>query len=309
MNPAVTVIVTVYNRTRYLRQALESVLAQTHRSFEIIVTADSDNAEIRAICDSFGRPEIRYRRNPTTLGVALNLRAALAEARGTFVAVLNDDDLWEPEFLARLVAPLEQDANRVLAFSDHWVISENGEIDEGQTERTSRYYKRDVLPEGEIANFQEFALVTNGVPLAMASLFRRDAVALDLIVKEVSGAYDYWIACLLAASDKAAYYVPARLTRYRVHEAMETARLAPDKQENLVYIYRTLRERDLFPGRKALVTKFYGQVLRNVGKDHLTFGQSGKAREYFRRSFAVYRDVRTAVWWLLSFLPRAWRPA
>ena len=305
MIPAVTVIVTVYNRTQYLRQAIESVFAQTFRAFEIIVTADSANDEIKAICESFARPEIRYRRNATTLGVALNLRAAMAEAQGKYIAVLNDDDAWEPLFLEKLTAPLDQDANRVLAFGDHWVISETGEIDQAQTERTTRYYGRDALPEGEVAGFQEFALVKNGVPLAMGSLFRKDAIDLDLIVKEVSGAYDYWIACLLAASGKAAYYVPARLTRYRVHGAMETKRQSPDKQANLVYIYRTLRDRRSFPARQALVNKFYGQVLRNVGKDHLKFGHADKAREYFRQSFAAHRDLKTAVWWLLSFLPRS----
>ena len=304
MIPAVTVIVTVYNRTQYLREALESVFAQTFRSFEIIVTADSANDEIQAICESFQRPEMRYRRNPVTLGVALNLRAAMAEARGKYIAVLNDDDAWEPEFLGKLVAPLEQDSNRVLAFCDHWMMSGDGKVDAAQSDRVSRHYERAVLPEGEVAHFQTFALVKKGVPLAMGALFRKDAVDLDLIVTEVSGAYDYWIACLLAASGKAAYYVPARLTRYRVHEAMETARLAPDKQENLVYIYRTILERNLFPTRTAQVTKFLSQVLRNLGKDHLQFGHRDKARQYFRQSLAAYRNIKTAVWWVLSYLPR-----
>lgn len=304
MIPAVSVIVTVYNRTRYLRQALASVFEQTLRSYEIIVTADSDNEEIREICESFGRPEIRYRRNPVTLGVALNLRAAMTEARGKYIAVLNDDDVWTPGFLGKLVAPLEQDANRVLAFCDHWMMSGDGTINAAQTDEVSRYYARADLPEGEVANLAAFALEKKGVPLAMGALFRKDAVDLDLIVKEVSGAYDFWIACLLAASGQAAYYVPERLTKYRVHEAMETARLSPDKQDNLVYIYRTILKRNLFPGKTAPVTKSLGQVLRNVGKDHLQFGQNRKAREYFRQSFAVRRDVKTAVWWLLSFLPR-----
>ncbi len=303
MIPTATVIVTVYNRTQYLRPALQSVLAQTFRSFEVIVTADSANDEIKAICESFQRPEIRYRRNPVTLGVALNLRAAMAEARGKYIAVLNDDDMWEPEFLERLVTPLEEGPDRVLAFCDHWMMSGDGQIDAAQTDEVSRYYHRADLPRGEVADFQTFALVQKGVPLAMGALFRRDAVDLDLIVTEVSGAYDYWIACLLAASGKAAYYVPTRLTKYRVHEAMETARLAPDKQENLVYIYRTLLERDLFPSLRARVTEFYSQVLRMVGKDQLHFGFRNKAREYFRQSFAVHRNTKTAVWWALSYLP------
>ena len=304
MIPAVTVIVTVYNRTQYLREAIQSVFDQTFHSFEIIVTADSANDEIKAICESFQRPEMRYRRNPTTLGVALNLRAAMIEAQGKYIAVLNDDDKWEPAFLEKLVAPLEQDANRVLAFCDHWMMSGDGTVDAAQTDRVSRHYQRSALPEGEVRDFQTFALVKKGVPLAMGALFRKDAVDLDLIVTGVSGAYDYWIACLLAASGKAAFYVPARLTKYRVHPAMETARLAPDKQENLVYIYRTLLERNLFPTRTAQITRFLSQGLRNLGKDHLLFGQKAKARGYFRQSLAAHRDVKTAVWWLLSYLPR-----
>ena len=309
MIPAVTVILTVYTRTEYLRQAIESVFEQTYRSFEIIVAADSDNEEIKAICDSFQRPEIHYRRNPGTLGVALSLRGAMSVAQGQFIAILNDDDLWEPEFLARLVAPLEQDPKRVLAFCDHWVIAENGELDVAQADRSSRYYHRADLPEGKVADFEEFALVKKGVPFAMGALFRRDAIDLDLMVTEVSGAYDFWMTCLLAGSGNPAYYVPLRLTRYRVHSAMETVRAAPDKKENLVYIYRRLLELNLFPTLTAQVKKFYIQALRQVGKDHLEFGQHRKAREYFRQSLKDSRDTRTAVWWALSYLPQSWRTA
>ena len=89
MNPKATVIVTVFRRTQFLRQALMSALHQTFRSLEIIVTDDSSSSEIKAICDSFHDSRIRYRANTATLGVALNLRTAMKEAGGKYIAILN----------------------------------------------------------------------------------------------------------------------------------------------------------------------------------------------------------------------------
>src|ERR1700737_2804237 len=80
--PLVSVVVTVYDRVQFLRNALQGVLEQTFRSFEIIVTDDSNNSELKSICDSFQQREIHYRFNSSPLGVALNLRAAISETRG-----------------------------------------------------------------------------------------------------------------------------------------------------------------------------------------------------------------------------------
>src|SRR4051812_23389763 len=93
-SPKVSVIVTVFRRTRYLREALHSALAQAIADIEIIVTDDSASADIEAICASMADDRVRYRSNRPTLGVVLNVQAALREARGEYVAILNDDDVW-----------------------------------------------------------------------------------------------------------------------------------------------------------------------------------------------------------------------
>ncbi len=100
----VSVLIPSYERPRYLREALASVLAQTHRRLEIIV---HDNASP----DRPGRHRRRLRRSAhraapqqaTNLGVAANLAAGLARCTGKYVAILGDDDLWHPEFVAALV--------------------------------------------------------------------------------------------------------------------------------------------------------------------------------------------------------------
>ena len=305
--PTVTVIVTVFHRTQFLREALASALHQTFQDFEIIVTDDSSSAAVHAIADSFGSDKIRYRANAKTLGVALNLRAAVAQARGTYIAVLNDDDSWEPSFLERLMAPLEEDSRRVLAFSDHWLVDGGGEIQFPETDANSRNFGRAALTAGEVPDLTDLVLIHNGVPLAMAAIFRVDAIDWARVVSEVSGAYDYWISFLLAASGGKAWYVPQRLTRYRVHAAMETGRRAPDKQEHLVYIYRTLLDTGAFPHRAALLRQRLAAALYAVGKDNLLFDHARAARSYLRRSLGVDFKPRTLAFLCLSCCPTVLR--
>jgi glycosyltransferase involved in cell wall biosynthesis len=307
--PMVTVIATVYNRLLYLRHALQSAINQTFRSVEIIVTDDSCSDAIRSIVNSFNSPLIRYRCNPSTLGVALNLRSAIKEARGKYVAILNDDDVWEPDFLDMLVAPLEQDSSRVLSFSDHWIITGEGIVDRQKTDENTVRYGRDALLVGVVANPVGLVLEQNGVPLAMASVFRKDAVDWELLVKDVSGAYDFWISCLLVSTGRPIYFIPERLTRYRVHAAMETARKVPDKNENMVYIYSKLLGMALFPDKKTLLTSRYSQALFQVGKDSIYFNRCQLARSYFMYSLKTNITFKAMAGFCISFLPRMVRTA
>ena len=305
--PTVSVIVTVYKRTGFLSEALRSALGQTFRSFEVIVTDDSNSDAIKAICDSFNNLQIRYRTNPQALGVALNLRIAISEARGKYIAILNDDDVWESEFLEMLVPPLQQDSNIVLGFCDHWLISEDGRKDMRSSDINSAWYGRSKLAEGKVNKLEDLVLEKNGVPMAMAAIFRKDAIDLGLLVPDVAGAYDFWLSCLLAASGKSAYYISKRLTRYRVHGQMETGRRAPDKNKNMIFIYEKLIERNLFPTKLSFLYKKYSQCYYQVGKDLLWFSQPRLARSYFILSFSSVLSYKALVGIALTYLPREFR--
>jgi glycosyltransferase involved in cell wall biosynthesis len=308
--PLVTVIVTVHARVRFLGEALRSVAAQTFTDFDVLVADDSGSRAAAPAAGQFaGDQRFRYVDNQHTLGIASSLRHALGMAAGEYIAILNDDDLWEPEFLSRLVPVLEADDRRVLAFADHWVIREDGEIDRTATEKTTDKYGRRELPEGEVPDPSRFVIEKNGVPLAMASLFRASALNRDRLVPEVAGAYDWWISLLLAASGGRFYYVPARLTRYRVHPQMETARRSAGKGECTIFILRSLIEADCFPAlRSHLQDRLAASVVR-VGRDRLYFDQPSGARAMFVSAFRLSPGWRPAAAYCLSFLPRPVRKA
>lgn len=96
MNPLVSVIIPVYNGARYLRAALESVFAQTYRSFEVIVVDDGSVDDSGLIAQSF--PEVRYI-HQTNCGVAAARNHGFEAAQGEFFAFLDQDDLWTPDKL------------------------------------------------------------------------------------------------------------------------------------------------------------------------------------------------------------------
>jgi glycosyltransferase involved in cell wall biosynthesis len=95
-HPLVSVIIPVHNGAQYLRAALESVFAQTYRSFEVIVVDDGSADDSGAIAQSF--PEVRYIHQENQ-GVAAARNNAVDGARGEFLAFLDQDDLWTPEKL------------------------------------------------------------------------------------------------------------------------------------------------------------------------------------------------------------------
>lgn len=305
MNPEVTVIISVYKRIDFLSQALESALAQTFPGAEIIVADDSGTAAASTLCEPWVKSgQVRYRANPQSLGIARSLRGALEEARGEFISILNDDDLWEPNFLSCLVPPLRADPDRVVAFSDHWIVLEDGSIHPAATEANTRRYGRASLAPGDLDNPVDFVLAKNGVPLAMAALFRKDAIDPALLTADVSGSYDFWISCLLAASGKKFYYVADRLTCYRVHPKSETARRDPGKSECQVYIFSQLLERNWFPEKTSYLRSRLAGALFRLGRDRLFFNRLGDSRDYFRKSFRTRPGWRPILATFLSYLPR-----
>ncbi|WP_432575089.1 glycosyltransferase family 2 protein [Kineococcus sp. SYSU DK005] len=269
-----SIITPTYQRFDYLRPAIESALAQTFTDFELIVSDNGPSEEARAIAESYGDPRIVYRHNGRNIGARANAFAAYAAARGEFAAMLHDDDLWEPDFLATLVPPLQQDPTLSLAFSDHWLIDADGTVLVEETERNTRRWGRAGLAAGVHRPFVQQALVDRAVPIAMATVVRLSSLDLADVPADVGTNYDTWIGYLACRDGAGAYYSPRRLTRYRQHPQQITSQARYDRA--LVYF----ATRFLSDERLAAHT---GQVLRAAGESHTNLGfallRQGRRRE------------------------------
>ena len=145
--PLVSVVIATYNRPAYLRNAIASVVNGEYRNVEIVAADDLGSDLNREVATGFADRRIVYHRNETNLGMAANHIHAFRDlVSGEFIAILNDDDEWEPAFLSKLMPHVLDNRDVVLAFSDHYVIDERGRIDLVMTEGNTRRWRRRSLP-------------------------------------------------------------------------------------------------------------------------------------------------------------------
>jgi glycosyltransferase involved in cell wall biosynthesis len=114
-SPEVSVCIRAFTRPYGLRIAIASAIAQVYDDYEIVVSDDS--GELEGTVAGVDDPRIRYLANPAPDGPARNLRHAVANARGRFVAILNEDDRWHPEFLAEIIAAFERHSDAGVVFT------------------------------------------------------------------------------------------------------------------------------------------------------------------------------------------------
>ena len=97
--PLVSVIIPTLNRPDFLRAALQSVLGQTVGDFEILVVDDGSTIDPRPVLAALDDGRIRYFRHDSNRGEAAARNTGIRNARGTYVAFLDDDDEWLPDKL------------------------------------------------------------------------------------------------------------------------------------------------------------------------------------------------------------------
>lgn len=127
--PRVSMIMPVHNGARWLQSAIDSVLAQSFTSFELILVDDASSDESPAIMVAAQAQDerVRYVRLDTNVGLPAALNRGFAEASGDLHSWTSDDNLLRPLMLEKLVALLDAHPDVGVAHSDFTVIDEDGQ--------------------------------------------------------------------------------------------------------------------------------------------------------------------------------------
>jgi glycosyltransferase involved in cell wall biosynthesis len=301
-NPLISVVIPTRNRPDYLREAIASALAQTYTNIEVLVRDNASGDETRRVVESFDDPRLSYYRNEINVGPTRNVMAGCVAAHGKYVANLHDDDVWEPAFLEQLVRPLEANSSIAIAFCDHHIIDASGQLDTAMTRKNTRQWKRDRLAPGFHQPLHRIAVVDMSIPLSMAALIRRDAVNWN-DVPDLPSCYDVWLMYLVSRDGQAGYYVPERLTRYRVHSGSETAigRIRVD-QGYVMCCDRMLadeRMRSVWPEIELELAR----ACADLGLTLARQGRIAEGRPYLRRSLQLRWTLRGFTLYGMSFSP------
>jgi glycosyltransferase involved in cell wall biosynthesis len=124
----VSVGVPVFNGEEYIKQSLDSLLAQTLTDFEIVISDNASTDRTPEICRSYEDTDrrVRYFRNDRNIGAAPNFNRVVELAIAPLVHCGACDDLYDPHFLERCVEVLERDVGLVLSYSQTTMIDERG---------------------------------------------------------------------------------------------------------------------------------------------------------------------------------------
>ena len=127
-DPRVTVGMAVYNGADFVAEAIESILDQTFREFELVITDNASTDGTPDICRSYAMADdrVRYHRNSVNIGGVHNENLTLELARGEYFRLAAHDDICESALLERCVEALDRDPEAVLAYTDMVAIDEHG---------------------------------------------------------------------------------------------------------------------------------------------------------------------------------------
>jgi glycosyltransferase involved in cell wall biosynthesis len=230
-----------YNGARYLREALDSVIAQTRGDWELVFWDNRSTDASARIVESYRDPRIRYfmAEQHTTLGAARRLAAP--RLTGDWIAFLDCDDLWRRDKLERQIA-LGEAADNIGFVYSHTAIRSEGPGQAPSDHVFQRRFPRG-LPQGDI---YRFLLRGNFISVPSLLLNRR---AFEMI-GGFSGKYpimeDYYVTLNLARRYRVAA-VDEPLCEYRLHGGNASIAAGPYNFEDLEIV------RSLYPDPRAIV--------------------------------------------------------
>jgi glycosyltransferase involved in cell wall biosynthesis len=116
--PEISVCLVAYNRAHSIGRTIESILAQDHEDFELIISDDASPDETEEVCRKFERldPRVRYFRNAKNLNMPGNLNAAIARSRAPLVANLHDGDIYRRDLLSQWKRALDENPDAAFVF-------------------------------------------------------------------------------------------------------------------------------------------------------------------------------------------------
>lgn len=303
--PKISICTPTFNRVNLLPFAIESVLKQTYQDFELIICDDGSSEETPNLMSQYTDNRIKYIRHPQNIGKSNNMRSGFDAAIGEYFIKFDDDDKLTPQFLERTVAVFEKDSSIDFVGTDHWIIDINNERNEAKTKNNSRFWGRENLAEGIVANLLEVVFVHQSFQIG-ATLFRRR------VLEEINFMQPNWQNCedndlfvRLALAGKKGYFLPELLMEYRVHAEQQT------KDRAIRYLYDKLQYLNKYQFDYKSVEKVRQQRLSEtqllLGLRLIEKGETQQGRELVMAGKA-YSPQKAWTGLGLSLLPTSVRP-
>lgn len=283
--PAVSVIIPAFNAARYIGEALDSVFAQTFWDFEVIVVNDGsdDTEELERLIEP-NRERIVYLRQDNA-GPSGARNTGIQKAQGEYLAFLDSDDIWMPEYLSQQVSILRNDDSLAVVCADAHLF--------GDSPLAGRTFM-EVWPSREPVTFEKLisfqcAILTMCVVVSKQAVVRAGLFDTRFLRSED---HDLWLR--LALNSERFAYQHRVLAYHRLHSESLAANYESLHLSQIEVYRKLLGEWDLTMERRQLTEQ---QIIRcqaalalQQGKLQIISGQYPQAAEALRSANGYYRS-------------------
>jgi glycosyltransferase involved in cell wall biosynthesis len=293
MIPRISVVLNSYLRVRYLWEALESVVLQeSNHGFEILLLSAVPSIqippELQRLANDRGRPLHLVRVPPGPVGVGLD--RGVNEATGDYVALLDDDDLWEPGKILRLEAVLKNKSDLGYIHNSQLFVNEaNSALGPLSIHRIVRH-PSSLMPQGNtmlvdparpqsIAEGQRYHPDFNNSSIVIQ---RRILLNRADILPQVRRGEDTFLYYLALLSGQSLYLTSDRLTRYRLHSAGSSAGVQPTMSK----LSRRLGYLDFVSGHIESLM---------LVRDHASYNASPQIKRWLLQDLLFWQSLKSTV--------------
>lgn len=289
--PRISVIIPTYNRQKLLARAIESVLNQTFKDFELIIVDDGSTDNTKEVVREFQKRDsrIKYIWQENSGAPARPKNTGIKNAKGNYIAFLDDDDEWLSEKLEKqleLFEGLESDLGFVGC--NILVINESNK-------KIWREYK---IPRYSSQIFFEELLEGNFILTSSSIMIKKEVLDKIGLFDENLKFGDDWDLWLRIAKKYKFDFAPEFLIKYYIHGGNIIPNLPPMKEaREFEYIFtKYQREYEKYP-------HIYSIHLRQLASRYCASGQMSKGRKYYIQSIKFNSfNLKSYFYLALSFL-------
>ena len=222
--PLVSVITPVYNGAKFLKNAVQSVLAQSYENWELIIVDDASTDESYLVAQALSESDRRItaKKLSKNLGAGNARNQGLAVAKGDYIAFLDADDLWKSSKLERQIEFMKEH-NALICYSDYDFIDEDGNV---------LNKKIEALAQIDFAKLLKANYIGNLTAIYNASVLGKEYFS-DLRTRQDWG---MWLKLIQKAGH--AYGMSESLATYRVRKSSISA----NKWKMLKYNFKVYNE-------------------------------------------------------------------
>lgn len=281
----------------HLKQAIESVLAQTEQNWQIFIHDDCSSGDVREMIEPFLKdPRITFERSAVRLGIGGNWNASLQKGASDYVQYLFQDDHWEPTYLASMQEILDRHPSVGFVSAEHLYACEEG-ISTADLYQQVRSFKKEHMSNGiqEKEAFLRFwiehQLTPNVIGEPSFVMLRRSLMRdIGPFTEDMPQFLDveYWLRCVMQSDW---FYLKEDLGTFRVHSMGASAQNQTSGAgiydrlecfERVIHMLPTgaLRSLTIQARNKALVDMARKFLKRRKDGKHTPIAGSGKFKKF-----------------------------